>query len=554
MLYHLHVKDLALIESAEVEFGPGLNILTGETGAGKSILIGSINLCLGSKANKDMIRNGKEYGFVEIVFGDLSEHQLSMMRELDVEPEDGQIIIKRKISNTRSEIKINDETVTLAKLRKVAELLIDIHGQHEHQSLLRDGYHLKVLDDFQIRETGSLRQSINEKYHEYTALKDKLSGFDMDEGQRQRELDFLKFEIEDIENAELKEGEEEELAAKFKKYQNIQKIYGSVQRARSIMEEFDVSLAIREIQDALNYDETLQGISDSLYDMQSISDDTVRELDRYLDKNDFDEEEFNEISERLDYIRSVMMKYGGTVEKTEAALAEKQERLSELMDYDEAREKCEKALSKSEKELLELCDKLTEIRKKGAEVLAERIRLEMVEMGFLDVKFELDFKKLKDPTSNGIDEVHFVVSLNPGEPVRPLSEVASGGELSRIMLSIKTVLADSDEIPTLIFDEVDTGISGRTAEKVSEKLKKISMTHQVILITHLPQIAAKSDVHFCIEKLAEEGHTHTNIRKLDYDESVMELARLLAGGSVTEAVLANARELKNLAKGTSKEV
>ncbi len=551
MLYHLHVKDLALIDSAEVEFGPGLNILTGETGAGKSILIGSINLCLGSKANKDMIRNGKDYGFVEIVFGDLSHHQLEMMRELDVEPYDGQIIIKRKISNTRSEIKINDETVTLAKLRKVAELLIDIHGQHEHQSLLRDGYHLKVLDDFQIRETGELRSSISAKYHEYTALKDKLAGFNMDEGQRQREVDFLKFEIEDIEKAELKEGEEEELAARYKKYQNIQKIYGSVQKTRSIMEEFDLSIAIREMQDALNYDDSLQNISDSLYDLQSISEDTIRELDHYLDKNDFDEEDFNEVTERLDYIRGVMMKYGGTVEKTEAALMEKQERLSELMDYDVARDKCAKALKKTENELLKLCEELTNQRKKGAKILADRIRCEMVEMGFLDVKFELAFDSLKEPGANGIDEVHFVVSLNPGEPMRPLSEVASGGELSRIMLSIKTVLADSDEIPTLIFDEIDTGISGRTAERVSEKLKKIAASHQVILITHLPQIAAKSDIHFCIEKIAEEGHTHTNIRKLDQDESVMELARLLAGGSVTEAVLANARELKNLANGTS---
>jgi len=551
MLYHLHVKDLALIDSAEVEFGPGLNILTGETGAGKSILIGSINLCLGSKANKDMIRNGKDYGFVEIVFGDLSEHQLELMRELDVEPYDGQIIIKRKISNTRSEIKINDETVTLAKLRKVAELLIDIHGQHEHQSLLRDGYHLKVLDDFQIRETGELRSTISSKYHEYTALRDKLAGFNMDEGQRQREVDFLKFEIEDIEKAELKEGEEEELAARYKKYQNVQKIYGSVQKTRSIMEEFDLSLAIREMQDALNYDDSLQNISDSLYDLQSISEDTIRELDHYLDKNDFDEEDFNEVTERLDYIRGVMMKYGGTVEKTEAALIEKQERLSELMDYDEARAKCEKTLKKTENELLKLCEELTAQRKKGAKTLADRIRGEMVEMGFLDVKFELAFDKLKEPGANGIDEVHFVVSLNPGEPMRPLSEVASGGELSRIMLSIKTVLADSDEIPTLIFDEIDTGISGRTAERVSEKLKKIAASHQVILITHLPQIAAKADIHFCIEKIAEEGHTHTNIRKLDEDESVMELARLLAGGSVTEAVLANARELKNLANGTS---
>ena len=547
MLYHLHVKDLALIESEEVEFGEGLNILTGETGAGKSILIGSINLCLGSKANKDMIRNGKESGFVEIVFGDLTDHQVEMLRELDVEPEDGQIIIKRKISNTRSEIKINDETVTLGKLRKVAELLIDIHGQHEHQSLLRDGYHLKVLDDFQQKETGVLRVSVSDKYHEYTGLKNRLSDFDMDEGQRLRELDFLKFEIEEIENADLREGEEEELAERYKKYQNIHKIYGSVQKARAIMDEVDLSSAIKAIQDALNYDDSLQNISDSLYDLQTISEDTVRELDHYLDKNDFDEEDFQEVTERLDFIRGVMAKYGGTVEKTQAGLQKKQERLKELEDYDENRAECIKKLEKTESELIKLCEELTAERKKGAKLLCEKIRSEMEEMGFLDVKFDMEFNSLKEPSSNGMDDVHFVVSLNPGEPVRPLSEVASGGELSRIMLSIKTVLADTDEIPTLIFDEVDTGISGRTAEKVSEKLKKIALTHQVILITHLPQIAAKADIHFCIEKTAEEGHTHTNIRRLDTEESVMELARLLAGGKVTDAVLANARELKNLA-------
>ncbi|SFG21094.1 DNA repair protein RecN [Oribacterium sp. WCC10] len=554
MLYHLYVKDLALIESSEVEFGEGLNILTGETGAGKSILIGSINLCLGSKANKDMIRNGKEYGFVEIVFGGLTEEQEAFMRSLDIEPEDGQIIIRRKISTTRSEIKINDETVTLAKLRKVAEQLIDIHGQHEHQSLLRDGYHLKVLDDFQQKETGSLRLSVSGKYREYVQLKEKLDSFNMDESQRQRELDFLKFEIEDIENAELKEGEEEELAQRYKKYQNIQKIYGSVQKARAVLDQVDLSSAIKSIQDALGYDDSLQNISDSLYDLQTISEDTVRELDHYLDKNDFDEEDFQEVTERLDYIRGVMAKYGGTVDKTEKALVEKQERLKLLEDYDEERSKCEKTLDKTKSELLKLCSELTNARKKGAKVLAERIRTEMTEMGFLDVKFELAFTELSEPGSNGIDEVHFVVSLNPGEPLRPLSDVASGGELSRIMLSIKTVLADTDEISTLIFDEIDTGISGRTAEKVSEKLKKISMSHQVILITHLPQIAAKADEHFCIEKLAESGHTHTNIRRLDEDESVMELARLLAGGRVTDAVLANARELKSLAKGASKEV
>ena len=550
MLYHLHVKDLALIEEADVEFGEGLNILTGETGAGKSILIGSINLALGAKANKDIIRNGKEFGFVELVFGGFSEHQLEKLKELELEPEDDQIIIRRKISKTRSEIKINDETATLSKLRAVTELLIDIHGQHEHQSLLRDGYHLKILDDFQLKSTGELRNEIRSTYHQYTELKEKLESFTMDESERQRELDFLKFEIQDIEEAELKDGEEEELAEKYRKYQNSQKIFVYVSETKELLENLDLSSAVKGIQNALQYDESLKNISDSIYDLESIADDTVRELDRYLDDNVYDEEDFNRIEERLDFIRNILMKYGGSVEKVEQALEEKKARLLELEDYDEAREKCRKELSSVEKKLLSLCDALSKERQKGAEVLSEAIRQEMTEMGFLDVRFSMAFTKLAAPGANGMDEAHFVVSLNPGEPVRPLSEVASGGELSRIMLSIKTVLANTDEIPTLIFDEVDTGISGRTAEKVSAKLSKIAKLHQVILITHLPQIAAKADLHFCIEKTVEEGHTHTNIRPLSEEESVLELGRLLAGDSVTDAVLANARELKHLAKTT----
>ena len=549
MLYHLHVKDLALIDSAEVEFGPGLNILTGETGAGKSILIGSINLALGSKASKDMIRSGQPYGLVELVFGDFSEAILEKLRALEIEPEDGQLIIRRKISSTRSEIKINDETVTLSKLRKVTELLIDIHGQHEHQSLLRDGYHLKILDDFQQRETGALRAEIAEKYHAWMALREKLAGFDMEEGQRQRELDFLQFEIDDIEKAALREGEEEELAQKYRKYQNAQRIYGSVARTREILDGTDFSSAIHEMQDALQYDDELRNISDSLYDLASISEDTVRALDHYMEKNEYDEEDFQQVTERLDYIRSILMKYGGTVTRVEEALATKQQRLAELEDYDAARTRCEKAVAKAESELRACCAELTRAREKGAKQLSERIRQELLEMGFLDIRFELPLTTLKEPGANGMDEAHFTVSLNPGEPMRPLSEVASGGELSRIMLSIKTVLADRDEIPTLIFDEIDTGISGRTAEKVSEKLRKIAQLHQVILITHLPQIAAKADQHFCIEKSVADGHTHTQIHALTEEDSVLELARLLAGGQITDAVLANARELKTLAQG-----
>ena len=404
---------------------------------------------------------------MELVFGDFSEELVGKLRALDVEPEDGQLIIRRKISATRSEIKINDETVTLAKLRKVTELLIDIHGQHEHQSLLRDGYHLKILDDFQQKETGALRAEIAEKYHDWTALREKLAGFDMDEVQRQRELDFLQFEIDD------------------------------------------------------QYDSALQNVSDSLYDLSSISEDTVRALDHYMEDNEYDEEDFQLVTERLDYIRSIMMKYGGTVAKVEDTLVAKKQRLAELEDYDAARSRCEKAVAKAESVLRARCAELTKARERGAKQLSERIRQELSEMGFLDIRFELPLTALKEPGANGMDEAHFVVSLNPGEPLRPLSEVASGGELSRIMLSIKTVLAD----------------------------RKIAQLHQVILITHLPQIAAKADQHFCIEKSVADGHTHTRIHALSEEDSVLELARLLAGGQITEAVLANARELKKLARG-----
>lgn len=548
MLYHLEVKDLALIEKANVEFGPGLNILTGETGAGKSILIGSINLCLGQKANKDMIRTGAEQGFVELIFGDLTEKQIALLQEMDIEPEDGQVIIRRKIGLTRSEIRINDQAATLNKLRAVTDLLIDIHGQHEHQSLLRDGYHLKILDDFQAKETGALRQEVSESYHTYRSLLDRLSGFHLDEGERQRELDFLKFEIQDIEDAALREGEEEELSAKYKKYQNAKKIYGSLSEVKELLENTDFSMAVSNLQSALQYDETLKNISDSLYDLQSISDDTLRDLDRYLDDNVYDEEDFEQITARLDEIRNVMMKYGGTVEKVEQALEEKKKRLTELENYEEEKAKCEKEVKQQESKLLSLCEKLSQARQRGGKLLSDRIRTEMEEMGFLDVKFELVFSRLSQPTAGGFDEAHFMVSLNPGEPMRPLTEVASGGELSRIMLSIKTVLADTDEIPTLIFDEIDTGISGRTAERVSEKLRKISKSHQVILITHLPQIAAKAGIHFRIEKKVSEGHTHTEITRLSEEDSVQELGRLLAGGALTNAVLANARELKAMAK------
>lgn len=547
MLNHLHVKDLALIDSSDVEFGPGLNILTGETGAGKSILFDSIGLALGQKAGKDLIRKGQSSGFVELVFSDFTEEQLKKLNELEVEPEDGQLIIRRKITDKRSEIRINDQASTVAKLRSVTELLIDIHGQHEHQSLLKEGSHLRILDAFLSGEAAEAREAVAASYRRYSEVRQKYASLQMDEGQLKRELDFLRFEIGEIEAARLREGEEEELSEKARRFQNAKKILGSVTEALRILEGADFSRAVRELQDALQYDGGLKGPADSLFDLESIAGDTARELSHYLDENDFDEEEATAVTERLDFLRNLLLKYGGTVGKVMETLEAKKARLLELEHYEESRERLRREGAALSKELLDNCSRLSEIRKRGAELLCGRIRGEMEELGFLSVQFDMAFSVLPKPGPNGRDEARFMVSLNPGEPVRPLSEVASGGELSRIMLSIKTVLADTDSIPTLIFDEIDTGISGRTAEKVSDKLKKIARLHQVILITHLPQIAAKADTHFVIEKTVEGDKTRTGIRELEGEESVRELARLLAGGRLTETVLANARELKLLA-------
>lgn len=552
MLYYLHVKDLALIDSAEIEFGKNLNILTGETGAGKSILIGSINLALGAKAHKDMIRNGRPYGLVELVFGDFTEFQCRKLAELDVFPEDGQVFIQRRITPSRSVIKINDEIVTLSKLKAVTELLIDLHGQHEHQSLLREGAHLRLLDEFIGRDTSDLRRRLEDAYEKYQKSKRRMEGFSMSESERQRELDFLQFELEEIDAAMLREGEEEELAQKCRRYQNTQQIFGCVNRAKELMNQTELSRAVRELTEALRYDETLKPLADSLYDAEVILEDTGREMDAYLNSIEYDAEDYAQTESRLNQIRTVLMKYGGTVEKVETARNGKQKRLQELYHYEQEKTACEREVAAEREKAVALSKELRRRRQEGAEVLCSRVRKELSEMGFLDVKFEMAFSELQEPGRNGMDEAWFMVCLNPGEQLRALNEVASGGELSRIMLSLKTVLADTDEIPTLIFDEIDTGISGRTAEKVSDKLKKIAASHQVICITHLPQIAAKADVHFGIEKQVIDSRTQTRIHRLSEQEEITELARLLAGGSITEAVLTNARELKKLARGRKK--
>ena len=552
MLIGLHVKNLALIEQADVEFGNGLNILTGETGAGKSIIIGSVALALGAKASKDMIRRGEDYAYIELTFSVDDEKKREELKSMDVYPDDdGLLIISKKITPTRSISRINDETVTTARLKTVTGKLLDIHGQHEHQSLLHRQKHLEILDEYSRKETGMLRREVAESYRKYLELKGKLDGFSLDDESRKRELDFIRFEITEIENAALRPGEEEELAAKFRKYAHSQKIMESLQAAYQVLDSDMIGRACHEVENVSSYDERLSGIASGLSDAESILSDLCRSISGYLDEMEFSGEDFQQTEERLDLIRQMTAKYGSTEEAVLRSLDAKKKRLEELENYEELA-RAAKAVFEEQKHVLALlCGRLSEERKKAAKVLENRISEELRDLNFLHVEFQVDVHRTDHYTASGSDEVEFLISTNPGSiPPKPLGEVASGGELSRIMLAIKTVLADTDDIPTLIFDEIDTGISGRTAQKVSERLSYIGRKHQVLCITHLPQIAAMADTHFEIRKSVQNGTTSTKIQKLNEQEQTGELARLLGGAEITEKVLENAEEMKRLAKET----
>lgn len=549
MLFHLSVRNLALIDSVDVEFQEGFNILTGETGAGKSVIIGSVNVALGGKASKELIRKGCDYAYVELVFSVTDEKKKKELAAREVFPDaDGNLIISKKIMMSRSISRINDETVTAARLREITGILIDIHGQHEHQSLLYHSKHLEILDEYGKAQIGVLKDQTEAVYQEYMAAQKKMEYYKNGREQLIREVDFLRFEIEEIESAGLKSGEEEELETLYRRFSNSRKIVESLSEAYRAVDGQAIGRALKAVEQASEYDEHLSGIRDQLYDVDSLMGDLNREISSYLDHMTFNEEAFQETEKRLDLIRNLENKYGNTIEKVLESLEKKKEKLEELENFDSLRMETEQHLLELTEKLENLCTRLSEIRQKTAKDLIGRMRQGLSDLNFLNVDFTMEFRRLSHYTANGFDEAEFLISTNPGEPARPLGMVASGGELSRIMLAIKTVLADTDDIPTLIFDEIDTGISGRTAQMVSEKLSLIAESHQVICITHLPQIAAMADSHFEIRKSAKEGRTVTEIRPLSEAQITDELARLLGGAEITEAVRQNAREMRALAE------
>lgn len=555
MLESLHVKNLALIDEEEIIFSKGLNILSGETGAGKSILIGSINLALGAKADKELIRSGAEYALVELIFS-LNDRQYEELQNMELPmEEDHTLLLQRKIMTTRSVCRANGETVSAGQLKAIAEVLLDIYGQHEHQSLLKPAVHKKMLDDYVGDGIAKLKEQLKEQTASYRSILKELEEQDLDEEKRSREAQLLSFEISEIEAAELVVGEDEEVEKKYRKLVNAKKIKEAVYLVHGLTgyEEHTsagslVGTALRELKNAGNYDEEVQPLVAHLTDIDDLLNDFNRSMAEYEQTLEFDEEEFVLLEERLNTLNHLKNKYGGSIEKVLAAMEEKQKALYKISHYEEYITRLKDAEQTEKQKLLALCEKISKMRKEGALPLAEKLKAAMIDLNFLDVEFSISVVAEEEKfTPEGYDKVEFLISTNPGEELRPLWQIASGGELSRIMLAFKTVFADRDGTDTLVFDEIDTGISGMTAWKVSEKLGKLSKDHQILCITHLPQIAAMADTHFLIRKGIKDTRTVTAIQELSEEESLKELARLLGSGSLTKAVLENAKEMKERA-------
>lgn len=557
MLLNLHVKNLALIEEVDVDFEKGLIVLTGETGAGKSLILGSVNIALGNKASKDMIRKGTDYSLVELTFS-VSENCAKQLKKYDIYMEEDNIVtVTRKISEGRSISKINGETVNIKTLKNVMSLLIDIHGQHDHQSLLYTKNHLDILDKFAKDSILELKEQIKEEYSKYTKLIKKLEEFNIDEGQKAREIEFAEYEVNEIESANLKPEVDVQVEEEFKKLSNSKEIVSALSEIYNALSYETagglgdiINKAVMDINSIKGMDEKISQFQTELYDIDNLCRELTSQIYDYNSGMDFNPEYVREVEERLDVINHLKLKYGNSIEEILRYKEEKEEYLEKLNNMTDEMESVKNQISELEGTLNNLCTKLSEQRKKAAKELEVLVKQALVDLNFIAVEFEIQITRKESIGENGFDNVEFMISTNPGESVKPLVKVASGGELSRIMLAIKSILATEDDIDTLIFDEIDTGISGQTAMKVAEKMAKISRNHQVICISHLSQIAAMADSHYLIKKTADENSTTTSIKKLTRQQSIEELVRINGGSGITEAGLIHATEMKDMADRT----
>ncbi|WP_178624012.1 DNA repair protein RecN [Frisingicoccus sp.] len=555
MLLSVHVKNLALIDEVEMNFENHLNILTGETGAGKSVLMGAVNMALGGRVSRDMIRKGADYALAELFFSVSDGRTLETLRAMEIPVEDDLVVISRRMTSGRSVSRINGEIVSAADVRRVGQLLLDIHGQHDHQSLLDKSRHLTILDRFIREPLGDKKAKLAKAYQEYIHWKDVYENEAMDNEQRLRRIAFMEFEVDEIENARLMVGEDEQLETDYRKMAHGRQIIEGLSQVHQWTGYDDASSAGEQLGRGLknfynleDFDPELGALREQLENIESLLNDFNRDLSGYMDTLSFDEQDFRDTEERLDLINRLKAKYGASIEDILKYQAKKQAELERLKGYDDWLLEVKTKLLASEKALKTLSGEVSDIRKKYGAVLEKQMEESLKDLNFLQVRFQIKISPLGKYTKNGSDDVEFLISTNPGEDVKPLGQVASGGELSRIMLGIKSVLAEIDDIPTLIFDEIDTGISGRTAQKVAEKMAYIGRNHQVLCITHLPQIAAMADSHYLIEKTAEGERTQTQIRELSEAEQIHEVGRLMGGVEITQTILDSADEMKKMAE------
>ena len=556
MLLNLHVKNLAIIDEIEVEFSEGLNVLTGETGAGKSIIIGSINIALGGKVSKDILRTGTEFALVELTFLAEDSEQINSLEKLGITLEEDVVVISRKITKCRTINRVNGETVSVSMLKSIADILIDIHGQNEQQSLLYKNKHMEIVDRYAAEKMCGRDMEFSEMYRQYKDMLVKYSEKEMSEEERLREVSFIRYELEQIEQAHLVKGEEEKLQERYRYLSNANEIKSGINEVYSLVEDSygdsqSVSQMLGRSSHILakisGYDERLKELARQIADIDELIMDFNRDLQEYASDMDENGEEFAEVETRLDLVRTIKSKYGATTELVENYAKDLENKLEKYEAYEEYRANLEKKIEIYKIKLEKLGESISKIRKKCSAELEKRITDALIDLNFLQVKFEIAVRELDEFNSKGKDEVEFMISTNPGEDLKPIGQAASGGELSRIMLAIKAVLAEHDSIGTLIFDEIDVGISGRTAQKVAEKMAFIGHSHQVICISHLAQIAAMADHNYLIEKNNLLNKTSTVIRQLEGDEIVEEIARILGGAKITDAVLESAREMKQLA-------
>ncbi len=556
MLDSIQVKNVALIDAAEVEFEKGLNILTGETGAGKSILLSSVQLALGAKADKSLIRQGAEYASVTLSFSP-SKAQREQLHNMDIDCEDDILILQRRIYPTKSVCKINGETVVQKTMQTVAELLIDIHGQREHQAVLKASVQEEMLDAYCMDDILADLEKTKLLYQEYKDLEKQLLDLEGQDTNRERELDFARYELDEIEKAELKLHEDEELQEQYERLSNAKKIEDCVGNAHEVLCGSNqgilnsLSLVLRDFSQVKDYDTELAQVYSQLSDVENSLQDCGHFLDRYLDRFGLESGDLAAVTERLNLINHLKDKYGNSLEDILQYAAHLTDKIEQIENREQYLIDKQKELEKIKAEYESYSQKLHKMRAKMAKDLSDKMMQALADLNFEQCRFEVECEYRKDQMKkNGCSYITFMISLNRGEPLKPLAAVASGGELSRIMLAFKSVFADKDQTETLVFDEIDAGISGKTAWKVSEKLAVLRNNHQVICITHLPQIAAMADVHFCIEKSSSDERTSTTVKKLDENDSIAEIGRLLGTDQLTDAVLQNALEMKNMAKQT----